>query len=180
MLALGLYILYLIVVPAAQDDRVDLDRKAGRRGGIIAVNLDEGDYLIGAALTDGRHDVMLFSDGGKAVRFHEEDVRPLGRSARGVRFKVHFSAWNFSVSASVNSSSFFMRNDMGPSNMRLLTQLSMWKTSIFWFTKRPTNAWKFGAAEARSWSDFYWEDSLSLILPDLAFGAMQKAAAYVE
>lgn len=56
-----------------------------RKGGIIAVNLDDGDYLIGAALTDGKHDVMLFSDGGKAVRFHEEDVRPLGRAARGVR-----------------------------------------------------------------------------------------------
>ncbi len=56
-----------------------------RKGGIIAVNLDEGDYLIGAALTDGQHDVMLFSDGGKAVRFDENDVRPLGRNARGVR-----------------------------------------------------------------------------------------------
>ena len=56
-----------------------------RKGGIIAVNLDEGDYLIGAALTDGQHDVMLFSDGGKAVRFDENDVRPLGRQARGVR-----------------------------------------------------------------------------------------------
>ena len=56
-----------------------------RKGGIIAVNLDDGDYLIGAALTDGQHDVMLFSDGGKAVRFDEEDVRPLGRNARGVR-----------------------------------------------------------------------------------------------
>ena len=56
-----------------------------RKAGIIAVNLDEGDYLIGAALTDGQHDVMLFSDGGKAVRFDENDVRPLGRSARGVR-----------------------------------------------------------------------------------------------
>ena len=56
-----------------------------RKGGIIAVNLDDGDYLIGAALTDGQHDVMLFSDGGKAVRFDENDVRPLGRSARGVR-----------------------------------------------------------------------------------------------
>ncbi|WP_293753228.1 DNA gyrase subunit A [Limnohabitans sp. Rim8] len=56
-----------------------------RKGGIIAVNLDEGDFLIGAALTDGKHDVMLFSDGGKAVRFDENDVRPLGRSARGVR-----------------------------------------------------------------------------------------------
>jgi DNA gyrase subunit A len=56
-----------------------------RKAGIIAVTLDEGDYLIGAALTDGQHDVMLFSDGGKAVRFDENDVRPLGRSARGVR-----------------------------------------------------------------------------------------------
>ncbi len=56
-----------------------------RKAGIIAVGLDEGDYLVGAALTDGKHDVMLFSDGGKAVRFDEEDVRPMGRSARGVR-----------------------------------------------------------------------------------------------
>ncbi|NCT98376.1 MAG: DNA gyrase subunit A [Comamonadaceae bacterium] len=56
-----------------------------RKAGIIAVDLDEGDYLIGAALTDGRHDVMLFSDGGKAVRFDENDVRPMGRNARGVR-----------------------------------------------------------------------------------------------
>ncbi|HSH91999.1 MAG TPA: DNA gyrase subunit A [Ramlibacter sp.] len=56
-----------------------------RKAGIIAVDLDEGDYLIGAALTDGMHDVMLFSDGGKAVRFDENDVRPMGRNARGVR-----------------------------------------------------------------------------------------------
>ena len=56
-----------------------------RKAGIIAVDLDAGDYLIGAALTDGQHDVMLFSDGGKAVRFDENDVRPMGRQARGVR-----------------------------------------------------------------------------------------------
>ena len=56
-----------------------------RKAGIIAVDLDAGDYLIGAALTDGAHDVMLFSDGGKAVRFDENDVRPMGRNARGVR-----------------------------------------------------------------------------------------------
>jgi DNA gyrase subunit A len=56
-----------------------------RKAGIIAVDLDESDYLIGAALTDGHHDVMLFSDGGKAVRFNEDDVRPMGRQARGVR-----------------------------------------------------------------------------------------------
>ncbi|MBV2179740.1 MAG: DNA gyrase subunit A, partial [Castellaniella sp.] len=56
-----------------------------RKAGIIAVGLDEGDYLIGAELTDGQHDVMLFSDAGKAVRFDENDVRPMGRTARGVR-----------------------------------------------------------------------------------------------
>ncbi len=56
-----------------------------RKAGIIAVDLDEGDYLIGAAVTDGAHDVMLFSDSGKAVRFDENDVRPMGRNARGVR-----------------------------------------------------------------------------------------------
>ncbi|GAA0840300.1 MAG: DNA gyrase subunit A [Cupriavidus sp.] len=56
-----------------------------RKAGIIAVDLDEGDFLIGAAVTDGQHDVMLFSDAGKAVRFDENDVRPMGRQARGVR-----------------------------------------------------------------------------------------------
>jgi DNA gyrase subunit A len=56
-----------------------------RKAGIIAVDLDEGDFLIGAALTDGKHDVMMFSDAGKAVRFDENDVRPMGRTARGVR-----------------------------------------------------------------------------------------------
>jgi DNA gyrase subunit A len=56
-----------------------------RTAGIIAVDLDEGDRLIGVALTDGKHDVMLFSSGGKAVRFDENDVRPMGRNAHGVR-----------------------------------------------------------------------------------------------
>lgn len=56
-----------------------------RKAGIIAVDLDEGDFLVGAQLTDGKHDVMLFSDAGKAVRFDEGDVRPMGRTARGVR-----------------------------------------------------------------------------------------------
>jgi DNA gyrase subunit A len=56
-----------------------------RKAGIIAVDLDDGDHLVGAAITDGKHDVMLFSDAGKAVRFDENDVRPMGRTARGVR-----------------------------------------------------------------------------------------------
>jgi DNA gyrase subunit A len=56
-----------------------------RPSGIIAIDLDDGDFLIGAALTDGKHDVMLFSSGGKAVRFEESDVRPMGRVAHGVR-----------------------------------------------------------------------------------------------
>jgi DNA gyrase subunit A len=56
-----------------------------KKTGIIAVDLDDGDYLVGAALTDGKHDVMLFADSGKAVRFDENDVRSMGRNARGVR-----------------------------------------------------------------------------------------------
>ncbi len=56
-----------------------------RPSGIIAVDLADGDRLIGVALTDGEHDVMLFSSGGKAVRFDENDVRPMGRNAHGVR-----------------------------------------------------------------------------------------------
>ena len=56
-----------------------------RPSGIIAVGLDEGDYLVGAALTDGKYDVMLFSSDGKSVRFEEGDVRPMGRQATGVR-----------------------------------------------------------------------------------------------
>jgi DNA gyrase subunit A len=56
-----------------------------RKAGIIAVGLDDGDFLIGVAITDGGYDVMLFSDSGKAVRFAEDDVRGMGRNARGVR-----------------------------------------------------------------------------------------------
>jgi DNA gyrase subunit A len=56
-----------------------------RKAGIIAVGLDEGDHLIGVAITNGECDVMLFSDAGKAVRFAEDDVRAMGREARGVR-----------------------------------------------------------------------------------------------
>ncbi|MBP7523900.1 MAG: DNA gyrase subunit A [Propionivibrio sp.] len=56
-----------------------------RKAGIIAVALDEGDYLIGAEITSGTQDIVLVSDAGKAVWFDEEDVRPMGRTARGVR-----------------------------------------------------------------------------------------------
>ena len=56
-----------------------------RKAGIIAVGLDDGDFLIGVAITDGDCNVMLFSEAGKAVRFNENDVRPMGRTARGVR-----------------------------------------------------------------------------------------------
>ena len=56
-----------------------------RKAGIIAVALDEGDYLIGAELTHGKNDIVLVSNAGKAVWFDEEDVRPMGRTARGVR-----------------------------------------------------------------------------------------------
>jgi DNA gyrase subunit A len=56
-----------------------------RSAGIIAVVLDEGDYLIGADITNGDSDILLVSDAGKAVWFDEEDVRPMGRASRGVR-----------------------------------------------------------------------------------------------
>ncbi|MEQ5837104.1 DNA gyrase subunit A [Marinobacter sp. NFXS9] len=56
-----------------------------RSSGLIALSLDEGDTLIGAAITAGQSEVMLFSSAGKAVRFQEEQVRAMGRTARGVR-----------------------------------------------------------------------------------------------
>ncbi len=56
-----------------------------RASGIIAVGLDEGDRLVGVALTDGKREVILASSGGKSIRFHEEEVRPMGREATGVR-----------------------------------------------------------------------------------------------
>jgi len=56
-----------------------------RANGIIAVGLDEGDRLVGVALTDGRREIILSSSGGKSIRFPEEEVRPMGREATGVR-----------------------------------------------------------------------------------------------
>ena len=56
-----------------------------RSVGLIAVNLLEGDELVEVCLTDGESDVLIFSSAGKAIRFSEEQVRPMGRSARGVR-----------------------------------------------------------------------------------------------
>ncbi|MEE3086235.1 MAG: DNA gyrase C-terminal beta-propeller domain-containing protein, partial [Pseudomonadota bacterium] len=56
-----------------------------RSVGLRAIELDEGDELVGTAITDGGQDVMLFSTSGKAIRFSEADVRPMGRTARGVR-----------------------------------------------------------------------------------------------
>lgn len=56
-----------------------------RKSGIIAINLDEGDFLIGAEITNGENGIVLVSDGGKAVWFNEEHVRPMGRATRGVR-----------------------------------------------------------------------------------------------
>jgi len=56
-----------------------------RSVGLIALSLEEGDTLIAAAVTDGAREVMLFSDGGKVIRFKEKHVRTMGRTARGVR-----------------------------------------------------------------------------------------------
>ena len=62
-----------------------VDYSRPRANGIIAVDLKEGDRLVGVALTDGASDVMLFSSNGKVIRFSETDVRPMGRVSRGVR-----------------------------------------------------------------------------------------------
>jgi len=56
-----------------------------RMSGIIAIELREGDQLVGVELTNGEQDVLLFSSAGKAIRFNESDVRPMGRTAAGVR-----------------------------------------------------------------------------------------------
>jgi DNA gyrase subunit A len=56
-----------------------------RTGGIIALTIDEGDRLVSTRLSDGTMDVLLASRSGKAIRFSEEDVRPMGRTSRGVR-----------------------------------------------------------------------------------------------
>lgn len=56
-----------------------------RSVGLRAIELDEGDHLVGTAITDGQSDIMLASDSGKVIRFAEDDVRPMGRTARGVR-----------------------------------------------------------------------------------------------
>jgi DNA gyrase subunit A len=56
-----------------------------RSTGIIAVDLAENDRLIGVAITDGQREIILVSSGGKAIRFHEDEVRPMGREAAGVR-----------------------------------------------------------------------------------------------
>ncbi|WP_110650330.1 DNA gyrase subunit A [Salinicola peritrichatus] len=66
--------------------RTTLDQFSRPRSvGLIALDLDEGDRLIGAAITSGSDHVMLLSSNGKAIRFEESDVRPMGRTARGVR-----------------------------------------------------------------------------------------------
>jgi DNA gyrase subunit A len=78
---------YVVMATAGgQIKKTKLDEFSNpRKAGIIALNLSDNDYLIGAALTDGKHDVMLFSDGGKAVRFDEQDVPSYGRTAGGVK-----------------------------------------------------------------------------------------------
>ena len=62
-----------------------MDFSRQRNSGLIAIELDDDNTLIGAAITDGGSDVMLFGSGGKVIRFKESDVRAMGRTARGVR-----------------------------------------------------------------------------------------------
>jgi DNA gyrase subunit A len=62
-----------------------MDFSRQRTSGLIAIELEDDNTLIGVAITDGESDVMLFSSGGKVIRFKESDVRAMGRTARGVR-----------------------------------------------------------------------------------------------
>jgi DNA gyrase subunit A len=62
-----------------------LDFSRPRSSGLIAIELEDGNTLVGAAVTDGESEVMLFQSGGRAIRFKERDVRAMGRTARGVR-----------------------------------------------------------------------------------------------
>jgi len=55
------------------------------KSGIKAINLDENDKLVGSLVTDGNQEMLLASNSGKLIRFHESKVRPMGRTARGVR-----------------------------------------------------------------------------------------------
>ena len=65
--------------------KTPVERFANRRSnGLIALALEEGNHLVGVAITDGRSDIMLVASSGKAVRFKESDVRAMGRTARGV------------------------------------------------------------------------------------------------
>lgn len=62
-----------------------IDFSRPRSNGIIAVDLRDDDVLVNVGITDGERDVMLFTDGGRAMRFHESEVRAMGRTAAGVR-----------------------------------------------------------------------------------------------
>ncbi len=62
-----------------------IDFSRPRNDGIIAIDLRDGDRLVGVALTDGQQDVLLFTDAGKVIRFNESKVRAMGRTACGVR-----------------------------------------------------------------------------------------------
>jgi DNA gyrase subunit A len=65
--------------------KTELASFAPRSAGLRAIVLEEGDVLVGTAITDGSRDVMLLSSEGKAMRFREDTVRPMGRASRGVR-----------------------------------------------------------------------------------------------
>jgi DNA gyrase subunit A len=77
------------VVMATEKGRVKktdlMDYSRPRSGGLIGVKLAEGDQLIAARITDGNMDILLGSEGGKVIRFHENDVRDTARGSMGVR-----------------------------------------------------------------------------------------------
>ncbi len=76
----------MLVTRAGIIKKTELDQfQHPRQGGIIALGIDEGDALVAARLTDGKRDLLLTTRQGMAIRFQEDEVRPMGRAAYGVK-----------------------------------------------------------------------------------------------
>jgi DNA gyrase subunit A len=88
-----------------------------RNAGLVAISIDEGDELIGAKITTGKDDVFLVSRDGMSIRFSEEDVRPMGRTARGV-IGMSLDEGDRVVSMEILNSA----NDGGPNEVLIVSE----------------------------------------------------------
>jgi len=97
-----------------------------RKGGIVGINLDKEDYLIGTAISGGKHEILLATKQGKALRFSEKQIRDMGRAARGVR-GIKLSKGDIVVSMQV----FPAEMDRTESTLLTVTSLGFAKRSSF-------------------------------------------------